>query len=56
MHVSEWGLRPEATTGYLCGHPSMCENEMGILSRAGWIKGSIFEEVYFIPGKAAGAE
>jgi ferredoxin--NADP+ reductase len=56
MYVSEWGLRPEATTGYLCGHPSMCESGQGILSRAGWIKGSTFEEVYFVPGKEAGAE
>jgi ferredoxin--NADP+ reductase len=56
MYVDEWNLKPEATTGYLCGHPSMCENGMGILSRAGWQKGTMFEEVYFIPGKEAGAE
>jgi len=48
-----WGLKPENTTGYLCGHPSMCENGQGILARAGWPKGSMFEEVYFIPGKEA---
>jgi ferredoxin--NADP+ reductase len=53
MYVDEWGLRPESTTGYLCGHPTMCENGQGILTRAGWQKGSIFEEVYFIPGKEA---
>jgi len=51
-----WGLGPDTTTGYLCGHPSMCENGQGILARAGWQKGSMFEEVYFIPGKEAGAE
>jgi ferredoxin--NADP+ reductase len=51
MYVDEWDLHPEKTTGYLCGHPSMCENGMGILQRAGWQKGSLFEEVYFIPGK-----
>jgi ferredoxin--NADP+ reductase len=28
------GLRPETTTAYLCGHPSMCENGQGILKRA----------------------
>ena len=55
-YADHWGLRPDATTAYLCGHPSMCENGLGILSRAGWQKGSIFEEVYFIPGKEAGAE
>ena len=51
-----WGLKPDTTTGYLCGHPRMCENGQGILARAGWQKGSMFEEVYFIPGKEAGAE
>jgi hypothetical protein len=30
----------------------MCDNGQGILARAGWPKGSTFEEVYFIPGKA----
>src|SRR6202167_1138602 len=47
-YTDQWGLRPENTTGYLCGHPSMCENGQGILARAGWPKGSLFEEVYFI--------
>lgn len=56
MYVNEWSLKPASTTGYLCGHPSMCENGQGILSRAGWQKGSIFEEVYFVPGKEAGVE
>jgi ferredoxin/flavodoxin---NADP+ reductase len=55
-YVADWGLKPADTTGYLCGHPSMCENGQGILSRAGWQKGSTFEEVYFIPGKEAAAE
>src|SRR6266851_5202597 len=50
-YVSEWGLKPAETTGYLCGHPNMIENGRGILERAGWQKGSTFEEVYFIPGK-----
>jgi len=52
-YADEWSLKPTDTTGYLCGHPSMCENGMGILARAGWQKGSLFEEVYFIPGKEA---
>jgi ferredoxin--NADP+ reductase len=51
-----WGLKPENTTGYLCGHPSMVENGRGILMRAGWKKDSMFEEVYFQPGKEVGAE
>jgi ferredoxin--NADP+ reductase len=50
--VADWGLKPEETTGYLCGHPSMVENCRGILQRAGWLKGTMFEEVYFQPAKA----
>jgi ferredoxin--NADP+ reductase len=56
MCVQEWGLKPENTTGYLCGHPSMCENGQGILARAGWPNGSTFEEVYFVPGKEVETE
>jgi ferredoxin/flavodoxin---NADP+ reductase len=55
-YADQWGLRPDTTTAYLCGHPSMCENGLQILARAGWQKGSIFEEVYFVPGKEAEAE
>jgi len=47
-----WGLRPEATTAYLCGHPSMVENSRGILQRAGWKKDAMFDEVYFVQGKS----
>jgi len=46
-----WQLRPQDTTAYLCGHPSMVESGRGILQRAGWQKGSMFEEVYFQPAK-----
>jgi ferredoxin--NADP+ reductase len=46
-----WELAPENTTVYLCGHPSMVDNVKGILHRRGWQKGSIKEEVYFIPAK-----
>lgn len=49
--VSDWKLKPDDTTIYLCGHPSMIENGHGILTRAGWKKGSMFEEVYFQPSK-----
>lgn len=46
-YVDAWGLRPEATTAYLCGHPKMVENGRGILQRAGWKKDAILEEIYF---------
>ena len=55
MYISDWRLQPSATSAYLCGHPTMCENGQGILTRAGWQKGSLFEEVYFVPGGEAHA-
>jgi ferredoxin--NADP+ reductase len=56
MYINKWDLQPAETTGYVCGHPSMCENGQGILARAGWQNGSTYEEVYFVPGKESGAE
>ena len=50
-YTSSWGLLPESTTAYLCGHPNMVENVRGILQRAGWKKEAMFEELYFQPGK-----
>jgi ferredoxin/flavodoxin---NADP+ reductase len=55
-YTSQWNLNPAGTTAYLCGHPNMIENGRGILQRAGWQKGSMFEEVYFQPGKEAVSE
>jgi ferredoxin/flavodoxin---NADP+ reductase len=46
-YVEVWDLKPEQTTVYLCGHPSMVENGRGILMRAGWKKDGIQEEAYF---------
>jgi ferredoxin--NADP+ reductase len=53
MYAGSWGLRPESTTAYLCGHPRMVENVRGILQRAGWKKDAMFEELYFQPGKSS---
>jgi ferredoxin/flavodoxin---NADP+ reductase len=50
-YATDWGLRPEETTGYLCGHPTMVENGRGILERAGWKKDAMFEEIYFQQAK-----
>ncbi len=57
-YASRWDLRPDNTSAYLCGHPSMVEHARGILERAGWKKDAIKDEVYFVPGKhpEAGAE
>jgi ferredoxin--NADP+ reductase len=50
-YADQMGLTGNNTTAYLCGHPTMIENGKGILHRHGWEKGSMFEEVYFIPAK-----
>jgi len=46
-YTDAWGLRPETTTAYLCGHPKMIEHSEGILERAGWKKPGILEEAYY---------
>ena len=50
-----WDLKPEETTAYLCGHPSMLENGRSILLRAGWKKDAIQDEAYFQAGKEVAA-
>jgi ferredoxin/flavodoxin---NADP+ reductase len=42
-----WNLKPQETTGYLCGHPGMVETGRSILYRAGWMKDAVQEEAYF---------
>ncbi len=54
-YADQFGLTPENTTAYLCGHPTMIENVRGILRRAGFAKESIKEEVYFVLKGAGGA-
>ena len=46
-YTDAWGLRPDNTTAYLCGHPKMIENSRGILQRARWKKDAILEEAYY---------
>jgi len=46
-YTEVWGLCPDTTTAYLCGHPKMIENSRGILERAGWKKDAILEEAYY---------
>jgi ferredoxin--NADP+ reductase len=55
-YADAWGLRPETTTAYLCGHPNMVENGRGILERARWKKDAIFEEVYFQQAKGGAVD
>ena len=54
-YTEAWGLRPEKTTAYSCGHPKMIENSRGILERAGWKKDALLEEAFFqVAAKEAG--
>lgn len=50
-YADAWGLTPENTSTYLCGHPTMIENTKGILNRHGWQKDAVKSEAFFIPGK-----
>ena len=54
-YTDSWGLTPENTVVYPCGHPAMIENRKGILKRRGWEKEAVKEEVYFIPTRVAAA-
>ncbi|MGH9488307.1 MAG: FAD-binding oxidoreductase [Terriglobales bacterium] len=47
------GFAAGATSAYLCGHPQMIENAKGILTRCGFEKPDLHEEIYFILPKAA---
>lgn len=47
------GFAAEHTAAYLCGHPQMIENTKGILTRCGYPKADLHEEVYFILPKVA---
>jgi ferredoxin--NADP+ reductase len=53
-YADQWGCEPASTTAYLCGHPQMIEHGKGILQRRGFPKGSLKEEIYWIPEKASG--
>jgi ferredoxin--NADP+ reductase len=52
-YADSWGLRPEDTTVYLCGHPGMIENVGGIVGRRGWKEGAVKKEAFFVPGHQA---
>ena len=54
-YIERWGLPPDKTTAYLCGHPKMIENSRGILERAGWQKDAVLEEAFYqVASKEAG--
>ena len=37
-YTDQWGLNGANSIGYICGHPMMIENSMGILKRIGFVK------------------
>ena len=48
-YADQWGLDPNNTHAYLCGHPDMIENSKAILKRRGFVeKGAIREETYWL--------
>lgn len=52
-YADQWGLDATNTVAYLCGHPDMIEHSKAILKRRGFVeKGSVKEEVYWIPSKS----
>jgi len=52
-YTDEWGIRSSNSVAYLCGHPEMVESAKGILTRIGFRKESLREEVYWVPDKHA---
>ncbi len=50
-YADQWGLGPNNTHAYLCGHPDMIANSKAILKRRGFLdRTGIKEETYWIPG------
>jgi ferredoxin--NADP+ reductase len=47
-YSDQFGLAPDDTTAYLCGHPEMIEKSKGILQRRGFSKESVHEEQYWV--------
>jgi ferredoxin/flavodoxin---NADP+ reductase len=50
-YTDMWGISGANSVGYLCGHPGMVANTIGILNRIGFTKEIMKEEVYWIPSK-----
>ncbi len=46
-YVAEWGLHPDDTTAYVCGHPGMIKNAKTLLTTLGFPKEKLREEQYW---------
>jgi ferredoxin--NADP+ reductase len=42
-----WNLTPDNSSVYLCGHPGMIENTLGIVKRRGWKDDTVKQEAFF---------
>lgn len=47
-YADQFGLTPDDSIAYLCGHPEMIEKSKGILQRCGFPKESLREEQYWV--------
>jgi len=54
-YVDVWGLDAGNSIAYLCGHPEMIERSKGMLTRIGFTREILKEEVYWIPTRRAQA-
>jgi ferredoxin--NADP+ reductase len=50
-YADGWGLNASNTIAYLCGHPEMIERGKGIMTRIGFTREILKEEIYWIPPK-----
>jgi ferredoxin--NADP+ reductase len=51
-YADQWGLDPDNTIAYLCGHPEMIERSKAILKRRGFTdRNAVKEEIYWVPAK-----
>ncbi len=42
-----WNLTPDNSRVYLCGHPGMIDNTIGIVKRRGWGNETVKQEAFF---------
>jgi ferredoxin--NADP+ reductase len=52
-YTDEWEITGANALAYLCGHPGMIEHCKGILSRIGFGRENMKEEIYWIPPRRA---
>lgn len=53
-YLERWGISPDDTTAYACGHPGMIKNAKAILVNRGFPKEKLREEQYWVEPKSGG--